>query len=167
LFPFPAFLRLWLTDLPAIRTFNQQCSDFFVLQNGTPPSEIEAEEVFNEVPPGRGVEDKLPIGVFDSDGTLVSLIDVLRDYRLKFEWWIGLMLVAPAFRNVGLGRQIHGAFESYAFKCGTRRLLLAVLEKNTGAHRFWAKLGYRKVKDHPPKRYGCRIHACTEYEKTF
>jgi hypothetical protein len=26
-------------DLPAIRTFDQQCSDFFVLQNGTPPSE--------------------------------------------------------------------------------------------------------------------------------
>jgi hypothetical protein len=54
--------QLWLMDLPAILTFNQQCSDFFVLQNGTPPSEIEAEEVFNEVPPGREVEDKLPLG---------------------------------------------------------------------------------------------------------
>jgi GNAT superfamily N-acetyltransferase len=72
---------------------------------------------------------------------LISLIDVLRDYRLKFEWWIGLMLVAPAFRNVGLGRQILVAFESYAFKCGTQRLLFAVLEKNTGTPRFWAKLG--------------------------
>jgi hypothetical protein len=28
--------------------------------------------------------------------------------------------------------------------------------------RFWAKLGYRKVKDHRPKRYGRRVHACTE-----
>jgi hypothetical protein len=64
--------RLWLMDLGAIRTFNQQCSDFFVLQNGTPPGEIQAEEVFKEVTPGRGIEDKLPIGIFDSDGTLVS-----------------------------------------------------------------------------------------------
>jgi hypothetical protein len=43
-----------------------------LLQNGTPPSEIQAEEVFKEVTPGRGIEDKLPIGIFDSDGTLVS-----------------------------------------------------------------------------------------------
>ncbi len=54
--------RLWPMDLPLIRTFNQQCSDFFMLQNGTPPNEVEAEEVFNEVPPGRRVEDKLPTG---------------------------------------------------------------------------------------------------------
>ena len=40
-----------------------------MLQNGTPPNEVEAEEVFNGVPPGRRVEDKLPTGVFDSGGT--------------------------------------------------------------------------------------------------
>jgi hypothetical protein len=51
-------------DVPLIRTFNQQCSDFFVVQNGTPPNEIDAEEVFNEVPPGRRVEDQLPLGFF-------------------------------------------------------------------------------------------------------
>jgi hypothetical protein len=25
-----------------------------------------------------------------------------------------------------------------------------------------AKLGYRAVKNHPPKRYGCRLHACRD-----
>jgi GNAT superfamily N-acetyltransferase len=159
--------RLWPADLPLIRTFNQQCADFFILQNGNSPDEAEAEEIFNELPPGRRVEDKLPIGVFDTDSTLVSLIDVLRNYRAEFEWWIGLMLVAPASRKTGLGRQIHDAFEDYASKCGAKRLLLAVLEENTGGHRFWSTLGYRKAKDHPPKRYGCRFHACTEYEKTL
>lgn len=117
------------------------------------------------MPPGRKIEDKLPIGVFDSNNTLVPLLDVLRDYRIEFEWWIGLMLVVPASRNAGLGTQIHGAFESYAFNCGAQRLLLAVLEEKTDAHRFWANRGYRKVKDHPARRYGCRVHACTEYEK--
>jgi RimJ/RimL family protein N-acetyltransferase len=56
--------------------------------------------------------------VSDSTTTLVGLIDVLRNYRIKFEWWIGLMLVVPASRNAGLGSQIQGAFERYAFKCG-------------------------------------------------
>jgi GNAT superfamily N-acetyltransferase len=159
--------RLLPADLPFIRTFNQQCSDFFMLQNGAPPNEAEAEEIFNEVPPGRRVEDKLSVGVFDSDCTFVSVIDALRNYRIEFEWWIGLMLVAPASRNAGLGSRIHDAFENHASACGAKRLLLAVLEVNTGAHRFWSKLGYRKVKDHPPKRYGCRVHAFTEYEKTL
>ena len=156
---------LWPTDLPFIRTFNEQCSDFFVLQNGAPPNEAEAEEIFNEVPPGRRVEDKLSIGIFDSDCTLVGLIDALRNYRIEFEWWIGLMLVAPASRNTGLGRQIHDAFENYASTCGAKRLLLAVLEKNTGAHRFWSKLGYHKVIGSSAQALWCRVHACTEFEK--
>jgi hypothetical protein len=29
-----------------------------------PAKRIQAEEVFKEVPPGRGIEDKLPIGIF-------------------------------------------------------------------------------------------------------
>jgi RimJ/RimL family protein N-acetyltransferase len=157
--------RLWPADMPIIRTFNQQCSDFFMLQNGTLPNQAEAEEIFNEVPPGRSVEDKLPIGVFDSDNTLIGLIDVLRHYRTECQWWIGLMLLIPGSRNAGLGTQIHGAFANYASECGAKQLLLAVLEENTAAHRFWSKLGYRKVKDHPPKRYGFNVHASTEYEK--
>src|SRR5208337_2154906 len=74
-----------------------------------------------------------------------------------------LDLLAPASRKAGLGRRVHDAFESYAFKCGAERLLLAVLEENIGAHRFWFKLGYRAVKNHPPRCYGRRVHACTEY----
>ena len=159
--------RLWLADLPLIWTFNQECSDFFMLQNGTPPKDAEAEKIFTDVPLDHKIEDKLLIGVFDANHTLVGLLDVQRDYRIKFEWWIGLMLLNPASRRTGLGTRIHKAFETYALKCGARRLLLAVLEENTDAHRFWLKLGYRAVKSHPLKLYGCRAHACTEYEKTL
>lgn len=153
------------TDLALIRVFNEQCSDFFMMQNGAQPAEKDAVEIFEAVPSGRRVEDKLPIGVFEFDGRLLGLIDALGNYRMEFDWWIGLMLLAPASRNAGLGSKIHGAFENYAVTCGAKRLGLAVLEENCGAHRFWSKLGYRKIRDHPPTRYGCRIHACTEYEK--
>jgi GNAT superfamily N-acetyltransferase len=159
--------RLWPADLPLVLTFCQQCADFFILQNGTPPDEAEAEKIFTEVPPGRRTEDILPIGVFDSNNQMVGLLDVLRNYRVKFEWWIGLMLIIPLSRKAGLGTQIHNSFEEYASRCGAQRLLLAVLEKNTEAHRFWTKLGYCAVKNHPPKRYGRCVHACTEYKKTL
>ena len=159
--------RLCPADLALVLTFSQRCSDLFMLQNGTPPNGAEAEKIFIEAPPGRKIEDKLPMGVFDSNNEMVGLLDVLRDYRIKFEWWIGLMLLVPSSRKAGLARRIHDAFESYAFRSGAQRLLLAVLEENTEAHRFWTKLGYRAVKNHPQKRYGSRVHACTEYEKTL
>jgi hypothetical protein len=43
-------------DLALIRSLNQQCSDFFMMQNGTPASEADAKEIFDAVLPGRRVE---------------------------------------------------------------------------------------------------------------
>ena len=53
-----------------------------------------------EVPPGRKIEDKLPIGVFDSNNILVALLDVLRGYRIEFEWWRDIALrIRPASKT--------------------------------------------------------------------
>jgi GNAT superfamily N-acetyltransferase len=60
--------------------------------------------------------------------------------------------------------EIHNEFVSYARRAGALRLLLAVLEENESARRFWLRLGYRKVKDYPPKPFGNRFHACSEFE---
>jgi len=46
----------------------------------------------------------------------------------------------------------------------TRRLLIAVLEANESARRFWLRLGYHKVKDYPPRQFGKCLHALTEFE---
>ena len=159
--------RLRQVDLPLVWTLNEQCSDFFVLQNGAPADEDEAQKIFSEVPPGRSVDDKLPIGFFDSNGALAGLIDTLRNYRVDFDWWISLIVLAPALRNAGLGSALYGAFENYALKSGAKRLLLAVLDDNIRAQRFWSQHGFRKVKHHPPQRYGNRVHACIEYEKSL
>jgi hypothetical protein len=43
----------------------------------------------------------LCIGIFDQFGKLVGLIDVLRGYRTRADWYIGLMLLAPGFQGKG------------------------------------------------------------------
>ena len=91
-------------------------------------------------------------------------MDVLRGYRISSEWYIGFLLFAPSFRSQGFGTEIHNEFVSYARRAGVHRLLLTVLEENESARRFWLRLGYRKVKDYPPKPFGNRFHACTEFE---
>jgi RimJ/RimL family protein N-acetyltransferase len=151
-------------DLDLVILLNNACRDFFLLQNGQPPSEADAREVFESVPPQCSEAIKLPIGIFDQFGNLVGSIDVLRGYRTKADWYIGLTLLAPGFQGRGFGTEIHNEFVSYARRGGSQRLLLAVLEANESARRFWLSLGYRKIKEYPPRQFGQRLRALTEFE---
>ncbi len=155
--------RLSAADLDLVIQLNEACSDFFLFQNGLPPGEDDAREVFEQVLPHSTGATKLPIGIFQSE-RLVGVLDILRGYRTNSEWYIGFMLLAPSFRTQGFGTEIHNEFVGYARRAGVHRLLLAVLEENDSARRFWLRLGYRKVKDYPPKPFGNRFHACTEFE---
>ena len=74
------------------------------------------------------------------------------------------MLLAPGSQGQGFGAEIHNEFVSYARRGGSQRLLLAVLEANESARRFWLNLGYRKIKEYPPRQFGQRLHALTEFE---
>jgi RimJ/RimL family protein N-acetyltransferase len=150
-------------DLDLVIRLNETCRDFFFFQNGLPPSENDAREIFEFLPPQSDGVTKLPIGIFNS-GKLVGVMDVLRGYRTSSEWYIGFMLLAPSVRGQGFGSEIHNEFASYARRQGTHRLLLAVLEANESARRFWTRLGYNEVKDYPPRNFGKHLHACTEFE---
>jgi RimJ/RimL family protein N-acetyltransferase len=154
---------LSVADLDLVIRLNNACCDFFLFQNGLPPSEADAREIFEFIPARSGGATKLPIGIFLSE-ELIGVMDVLRGYRTASEWYLGFMLFAPSFRSQGFGTEVHSEFVSHDRRAGALRLLLAVLEENESARRFWLRLGYRKVKGYPPKPFGNRFHACTEFE---
>jgi RimJ/RimL family protein N-acetyltransferase len=153
-------------DLDLVIQLNKTCSEFFLFQNGLPPSEDDAREVFEQAPPQCDRAQKLPIGIFHSE-RLVGVLDVLRGYRTRSDWYIGFLFLTPSFRGQGFGTEIHSEFVSYARNAGAHRLLIAVLEANESARRFWLRLGYRKVKDYPPRQFGKCLHALTEFEMTL
>jgi RimJ/RimL family protein N-acetyltransferase len=115
-------------NLDLVIQLNKSCSDFFLFQNGLPPSEHDAREIFEFIPPQSHGATKLPIGIFLS-GRLVGVMDVLRGYRATSDWYIGFMLFAPSFRVQGFGTEIHSGFVSYSRREGSQRLLIAVPEK--------------------------------------
>ena len=154
---------LSVADLDLVIQLNRTCSEFFLFQNGLPPSGHDAREVLEQVPPQSTGVTKLPIGIFHSE-CLVGVLDVLGGYRTGLDWYIGFMLLAPSLRGRGFGTEIHNEFVGYARSAGAHRLLLAVLEANESARRFWLRLGYRKVKDYPPIQFGKFLHAVTEFE---
>jgi RimJ/RimL family protein N-acetyltransferase len=155
--------RLSAADLNLVIELNKSCCDFFLFQNGLPPNEDDAREVFESLPPKSEGATKLPVGIFESEH-LAGLMDVLRGYRTSTDWYIGFMLLAPRFRSQGIGTEIHNEFVDYARCAGVHRLLVAVLEANESARRFWLRLGYRKVKEYPPIQFGNCLHAITEFE---
>jgi GrpB-like predicted nucleotidyltransferase (UPF0157 family)/GNAT superfamily N-acetyltransferase len=150
-------------DFGLVIQLNEICSDFFLFQNGLPPGEDDARKLFEQVPPESTGVTKLPIGIFHSE-RLVGVLDILRDYRISSEWYIGFMLLAPSFRGQGFGSDIHNEFVGYARSARAHRLLIAVLEANESARRFWLRLGYRKVKDYPPRQFGKCTHALAEFD---
>jgi GrpB-like predicted nucleotidyltransferase (UPF0157 family)/RimJ/RimL family protein N-acetyltransferase len=154
---------LSVADLDLVIQLNNTCTDFFIFQNGLPPGEVDAREVFDAVPPQAAAAEKLPIGIFNSSA-LVGIIDVLRGYRTSSDWYIGFLLLAPSFRGQGFGTEIHNELVSYAWRTGIHRLLIAVLEENESARRYWLRLGYRKIKEYPPRQFGDRFHALSEFE---
>jgi RimJ/RimL family protein N-acetyltransferase len=152
-------------DLGLVIQLNERCADFFLFQNGQLPNEADAREVFESVLPQCNEAAKLPIGIFHQSEKLVGILDVLRGYRTASDWYIGLMLLAPGFRSQGFGTEIHNEVVSFARREGIQRLLLAVLEANESARRFWLRLGYSKVRDFPPRQFGNCLHEPTEFEK--
>ena len=55
---------LSVADLDLVIQLNNTCSDFFLFQNGMPPGEGDAREIFEQVPPQSTGVTKLPIGIF-------------------------------------------------------------------------------------------------------
>src|SRR5512134_3045173 len=91
----------------------ERCSDFVMLVEGQSVSPDAAEETFQEMPPGRSLEDKFVYGALDGQGQLVGVLEGMRHYPDKGIWWIGLLLLAPEVRGRGLGGKLVQGFEEY------------------------------------------------------
>lgn len=132
----------------------ERCADYFELISGLPPGPSEAQSLFFGLPEGKGYEDKFVIGVFDTQGHLVGVLDVIRDYPEAGIWHIGLLLLEPVQRQRGLGTAVYRAFEQWAGASGAQRIRLGVAEQNKAAFRFWHRLGFDMVEKRPPKPWG-------------
>ena len=123
------------------------CSDYYLLHCGVSPAKREVDEIFLDLPPDKGYEDKFVLGVFDAEDMLVGILDVIRDYVIKGEWTIGLMLLDPKQRGKGLGTIVHEALVVWAVELGAKSFRLGAIEENPKGLAFWSSLGYEKIKE--------------------
>ncbi len=145
-------------DAVAAQALLEHCADYFELVEGEPPDPEAARHLFEDVAPGKTLDDKLLIGIFDPDETLIGLIDAMRGYPEPDIWFIGLMLIDPVRRSQGSGAAIYRAFEQWAAGQGARGIGLGVVEANQRAHQFWSRMGFGDIRRTPSQHYGRRDH---------
>lgn len=146
-------------DGPAIQQLCERSGDYFDVITGLPPGPAEAQSLFVALPEGSSYEDKALIGVFAPTGTLIGVMDAVRNAPEPGEWWLGALLLDPEWRNRGLGARLYHAFEWWAGAMGAQGVHLSVVEPNMRALKFWQRLGFGEIERHPPHLFGAKVSA--------
>ncbi len=149
--------RITTDDSPALQALYEKCLDYMLLVDGHPASPDAGETEFNNVPPGRSTEDKFMFGVVNQQGELVGLVDVLRDYPQAATWWIGLLLLAPEVRSLGIGRKTVEGLTEFVRASGGNAIMVGVVEENERAYRFWMSMGFEFIYRTEPQQFGDKM----------
>jgi GNAT superfamily N-acetyltransferase len=148
---------LSVDDEERIQQFLVECSDYQMLESGQPVQPGDAHAYLFDLPPNKTMDDKFTFAI-EKDTRIIALLDVLRDYKAKDNWWIGLLLISPSLRGKGLGRQIIDYIIQNLTRDGVREIQLAVLEENEAGLLFWQKMGFQQTEFVYGRRHGLKIH---------
>jgi GNAT superfamily N-acetyltransferase len=156
--PLEGYSLAYLTpgEEPAVQALLERCADYLELVAGLPPSPELAHDLLTLLPPGKGDEDKMLLGIFAEPGEVVGLLDAVRNYPMQGMWFLGLLLFEPARRGQGLGEKVYRAFEGWAQSLGARSIHLSVAQQNEQAYRFWQRLGFEEMERRPPEVFGAK-----------
>ncbi|MCT4594548.1 MAG: GNAT family N-acetyltransferase [Anaeromicrobium sp.] len=124
----------------------ERCSDYFQIERDDCPSINEGYEILNMLPPDKKYSDKFVFGVFNKKSYLVGVVDIVKDYPVKGEYMLGLMLIDPIERGRGLGKKLHHFLIEWSINLEADKLRIGVVEKNYKAYEFWKSRGYEEVK---------------------
>jgi RimJ/RimL family protein N-acetyltransferase len=129
--------RLADEDKPALSAAFERDREYFDEINGR---DIPLEEMCSHVPAGRDLKDKHTF-VFERDGQVAGMIDMVQDYPAPGIWYLGFLYVVEGFRG-GLGRQaLHGLY-AWTKAQGGHAIRLGVVEPNLRARHLYATEGF-------------------------
>jgi ribosomal protein S18 acetylase RimI-like enzyme len=118
-----------------------RCEKYYHLIEGLVPNTNTVEDILKTIPPNSKQENKYSLGIF-YDTKLIGFIDFLKHYKDIDEGVIGLFLIDPNFRRMGIGTFIHKKIYQIAKEMKVSKLRIGVAENNINALKFWKKNGY-------------------------
>ena len=82
-----------------------RAADYVILEVGHAPDDAYVRDFFTATPPDLGPECLLHFGVMEG-AAMVGMICIAEGYECPDDWWVGLILLDPAFRNRFIGRKV-------------------------------------------------------------
>ncbi len=150
---------LTANDGDKLQMLFEKCTDYFELIQGYPAGPAESQSLFSALPEGKAYKDKYLLGVFsNATDWLVGIIDLIRDFPTCGEWMLGLMLLDPDYRALGIGSQVFQAITGWCQSSGAASIRLGVVEDNTAAVRFWQTMGFKEIDRKPFQHHGSKDH---------
>jgi ribosomal protein S18 acetylase RimI-like enzyme len=132
-------------DTKALQELCESCIDYYQLHGEMDVPMNAAEELFDELPPGKTGEDKIVIGLFKAEEEIIGIIETIKGYPDHDCWFIGQMMIDPKYRGQGVGHDFYKGHEAWTYSQGAERLRLGVLQENKRAYQFWQGLGFEKI----------------------
>ena len=154
-------------DAALLQALYDRCADFTLLVEGEPVSPTAAGQDLQSVPAGKSLADKCVFGIFNLQGEIVGVLDALRDYPEEAAWWVGLLMLAPAVRGQGLGRDAFLAFSEYVRWHGAKVIMLGVVEENKPALEFWQKMGFSLLRKTEPRLFGKKMQVVYIFRRSI
>lgn len=152
--------RLLASDeAPRLQAFFDANPEYYVAVGDEPPAPDEAVREFADLPPaGMAFRLNWMVGLAGADGRLVGMAHGLGDFIAAQVWHIGLFIVASDLHGTGIARAYYDGLETWMRAQGARWIRLGVVAGNAKGERFWAKVGYRQVRERAGIAMGRRVN---------
>ena len=144
-------------DLRLIKNLCENCSDYYLLDQGKPAGPNATKDILKALPPNKTYEDKYVFGLFDEKDDLSALIDLIEGFPKDNTWMLGLFLVSPDKRRLGLGKYFHKEIVKLIKNKGAKTIRIGVLDDNLIALKFWKSLDYKFENESKTERADKRI----------
>ena len=126
-------------DLPALFEVYKQCEDFLALG---PVSEASLQMVREDIDRSRS-ENGQYCAIRNHQGHLIGVLDFSVNGGDDSTSILSLLMIAASWRNKGYGQTVVNALEMYLKETyKIERIASGVQTNNSGAIRFWKRLGY-------------------------
>ena len=130
-------------DYTRVADLMYRASDYVEMETGKANNPGFVHATLNDAPPVCGPDDRFLRGLERPDGTLVGFAGSIRHYPKHGHWYMGLLILDPDARGVGLGRKAAKHVTDEARADNAPCIRIAVLDVNTGARAFLGQNGVR------------------------
>jgi len=152
-------IEIGADSVALLQRFFDANPDYFLAVNGEIAGADEAhEEVHGSLPAGWPFTRKWVVGIVDSKGALVAMMNVVSDLLAAGVWHIGLFMVGVEVRGTGLAQALLGRLERWALAGGAAWLRLGVVSGNARAEKFWESAGFVEVRRRDGMAMGRKVH---------